>query len=342
MAEVSCARMAATRKPRGEAYSDFFGSVGTMTLPVGERAIPGGLRGYHIDFALKATEPLWPPRWMVDEAAGRDLLAASTVQWIAQWGLGCFERHLGEEEERWLRAGLDASEFLLARQEQEGPLAGACFNQTPMVHTFHLDPPWVSGMAQGEMGSLLARAFAFTGDERFAEGAASALGPLRVPTSAGGVRTPVGDGFFLEEYPTTTPSCVLNGGIYALWGLYDVGVGLDDAEAREEFELGVDTLAANIHRWDTGAWSRYDLYPLPVMNIASGAYHVLHINQLRAMQRIAPRPEIASAAERFESYLSSRAKRTAAFARKALFRLLVPRNEFLARRSPFARPRSGG
>jgi heparosan-N-sulfate-glucuronate 5-epimerase len=310
-----------------------------MTLPMGMNVTPGELGGYHIDFSLKPeSDPSWPPTWVVGEARGRDILEVATVQWIAQWGLGCFERHLSQPDGPWLDAALQASAFLWERQERGGPLAGAWFNGRPMAHTFRLDPPWISGMAQGEAASLLARAYSVTDDERFRDAALLALGPFRVPTERGGVRATLGDGFFLEEYPTQPASCVLNGGIFALWGLHDVAVGLDDEAAKREFADGVDTLAANIHRWDTGSWSRYDLFPFRIPNVASGAYHVLHMNQLRAMQRIAPRPQFPPTVERFEAYLGSRSKRLAAFARKAAFRILVPRNRVLARRSPFARP----
>ena len=66
-----------------------------------------------------------------------------------------------------------------------------------------------------------------------------------------------------------------------------------------------DVLAGNIERWDTGYWSLYDLFPHPLPNVASGAYHALHITQLNAMQLIDPRPEYAAAIERFERYSHS-------------------------------------
>jgi hypothetical protein len=119
---------------------------------------------------------------------------------------------------------------------------------------------------------------------------------------------------------------VLNGGIFSLWGLYDVGVGLGDERAARGFEDGVDSLVASLHRWDTGWWSRYDLYPHPTANVASLAYHQLHINQLRAMNLIAPRDELLVVADRFESYQGRRLNRARAFAEKAMFRLRVPRN----------------
>jgi hypothetical protein len=74
------------------------------------------------------------------------------------------------------------------------------------------------------------------------------------------------------------------------------------------------------------------------VNIASSSYHVLHVSQLRALTRLEARPELEEALSRFEAYLGSRAARTKAFARKALFRVIVPRNRLLAHRLPWTRP----
>ena len=78
-------------------------------------------------------------------------------------------------------------------------------------------------------------------------------------------------------------------------------------------------------RFDTGRWSLYSLYPHPLPNVASSFYHALHINQLDAMHRIAPRPELAAVRNRLRNYADSPIDRKLAFAAKALFRLRVPR-----------------
>ena len=140
-----------------------------------------------------------------------------------------------------------------------------------------------------------------------------------MPVAEGGVRAELGGGPFYEEYPTTPSSYVLNGGIFALWGCHDVAVALDDALATRLWRDGLDVLAAEIDRWDTGYWSRYDLYPHPVANVASSSYHVLHLSQLRMTIRLEPRPELERAAERFEAYLASRVAQARALRAKGAF-----------------------
>jgi heparosan-N-sulfate-glucuronate 5-epimerase len=303
----------------------FFSSARAFTPEVGPRVSQGELGGYYIDFRLKQKPPMFGK-------PGRELHVAT-----AQWGLGGYERHLAGEGDEGLATALEAAKHLVELQVRGGAAEGGWIHDQPMAHTYKLDPPWMSAMAQGEGASLLLRVHAATGEDRFAEAALKALRLLSVSTGAGGLRIPLGSGFFLEEYPTEPPSMVLNGGIFALWGYRDAAVALGDAEAEREFETGVDSLAANIMRWDTGGWTRYDLFPHPVTNIASSFYHLLHINQLRAMQVIAPRPELGAAVQRWDRYRRSRLLRATAFARKATFRLLVPRSPYLAHRLPFGR-----
>ncbi len=322
-----------------EGNPDIFSSEGSFAPAIGARVgEPEHPRGYHIDFADKAKQPRWPPEWL---PALDERLHVSTIQ----WALGAFERYVAGEGEAWRQAALNATEQLLATQIREGTRAGAWLQWQPMPHTYRIDPPWVSSIAQGEAASLLVRLHAETGEERFAEAGRRALLPMRKPTAAGGVLVGSDAQPFFEEYPSMPPSRVLNGAIFALWGFHDVGRALGDTDALEWFEAGVDTLAAMIDRYDTGRWSLYDLYPHPLANIASAAYHLLHINQLTILERLSPRPELSAARARFESYRSSPRLRRRATARKIAFRLLTPRNRLLAQRLPWnesVRRRHGG
>jgi heparosan-N-sulfate-glucuronate 5-epimerase len=260
------------------------------------------------------------------------------VLWVelAQWGLGCFERFVSGEGEAWLDAATATAEHLIASQERGGSHDGALLHRAPMVHTFHLPAPWVSAMAQGEVASLLLRVNRERPDERYADAARRALAAIWVPSEQGGASALLDGDPFPEEYPTRPPSFVLNGAIFALWGFYDAGLGLGDDEAMGHFERGVDTLARNIGRWDTGYWSYYDLFPHPVRNVATAAYHRIHITQLRATNIISPRPELERAADRWEAYEDSRLNRIRMLAKKVMFRLAVPRSPRLAHRLPWS------
>jgi hypothetical protein len=291
--------------------------------PVGQRIATGEggtVEGYYVDLGAKAKRPDWPAAWPFE--VGRHPWVA-----LSQLALGAHERFLAGEGEEWLGLARTVGDLLVDNQVRSGgPRDGALEHHYDFPHTFSLQAPWISAMAQGQAASLFVRLHARTGEERWSEAALRALGPMSIPTGEGGASAPLGGRPLPEEYPTEPPSFVLNGGIFAIWGWYDVARGLGDSGAAAAFESAVDTLAANIRLWDTGWWSRYDLHPHPVANLASFAYHELHINQLRAMELIAPRPELIAAAERFEGYASSRLARGRAFGTKVAFRLRVPRN----------------
>jgi hypothetical protein len=298
----------------------------SFKLARGRHVDPAGVRGYPIDFSAKAIDTRLLPGFV--HHPGEPLWVAH-----AQRALGSYERYLAGDGEEWLDAARRAADLLVEQQADDGGWVQAL----PYPHTYVLRPPWVSAMAQGEGASLLVRVHRETGEGRYAEAALRALDPMRRPSGDGGASAELGGHWFPEEYPTDPPSFVLNGAVFALWGLRDVAVGLDDGDATRDFEAGVDALAANIDRWDTGSWSRYDLHPHRVTNVASRAYHELHVTQLEAMHELAPRPELSAAAARFATYEESRARRVGALARKALFRAAEPRSARVARLLPWAR-----
>jgi hypothetical protein len=290
----------------------------SFRLPLGRHFTPGTVRGYYIDLSSKAETPVWPPPWF-DAPDEHKSIA------VAQWGLGCFERFVAGQGDAWLAAAREAARHLAQTQHRDGKLAGAWLDERPFRHTFRVRTPWASAMGQGEAASLLVRVAAETGEEELVDAARLALGPLAVPTAEGGVAARLDGREFPEEYPTTPASMVLNGALFAFFGCYDVAVALGDADARRRFDEGVETLSRHIERWDTGYWSRYDLYPHPVLNVAAPWYHTLHVDQLRALHTLAPRPELAAARDRWERYGRSPVNRAWALARKVLFRLVVPK-----------------
>jgi hypothetical protein len=308
----------------------FLSSASSFSLPAGPRIDPDGIAGYPIDMRIKAEAPRWPPAWLPPRE--RELHVDT-----AQWGLGAFERFLAGEGEQWLAAAVACGEHMLATQEPGGPRCGGWVHRFRYPHSLPLPPGWLSAMAQGEGASLFARLHGATGEDRWLEGAAAAMRPMWVPSSAGGVQAELGGDPFPEEYPTSPPSFVLNGAIFALWGVRDAAVVLHDGELLARFRAGVDTLAANVHRWDLGWWSRYDLYPHPLLNVASSFYHALHVSQLEAMGLLAPRPQLEEARTRFAAYAADARLARRAFVRKAVYRLAVPRNRWLAHRLPWTR-----
>jgi hypothetical protein len=288
----------------------------SFVLPRGRHVAAGG---YPIDLSVKARQP-------------RPMAGAQLHVVPIQHALGCYERYLGGDGEQWLAAMLATARHLADIQLP----AGGYPHHTPFPHSYPLKPPWLSAMAQGQAASLLTRAHRETGEDRFAESALASLAPFGVPSREGGVLATLGGGRFLEEYPTTPASFVLNGAIFAIWGVLDVERATSASGPVSSAQL-LGTLAGHLHLWDNGHWSRYDLYPHPIPNVASSFYHLLHIHQLEELS--ASHPHLTSFAEyaaRFRDYRDARHERLRAFCGKAAFRVLVPRSPRLARALPWS------
>ena len=250
---------------------------------------------------------------------------------VAQLGIGAWQ--LARSEPSWLKVAGAAARWLAGQLDDRGWLA----YQWPMPHTYEIEPPWISAMAQGEAVSLFVRAAPENdAPEELLSAAARAVVPLLDPSPVVAQTTA---GPVLQEYPTNPPAHVLNGWIFGLWGLYDLSamgrrnsipaeVG---ARASSAFEAGIAALAAWLPRYDTWGWSRYDLFPHPIVHVASPFYHRLHIEMLRATNELAPDHGFEEMAARWERSADDPIARSAAVCRKVAFRVVRPRGRLLRR-----------
>src|SRR6202166_3837194 len=206
---------------------------------------------------------------------------------IAQWGLGNYnifqQTGSAEAHDKFVKA----SDWLCDRLEKN-------------VHGFHvwnhyfdweyrqtLRAPWYSGLAQGQGISLLVRAHAETGEEKYLSAAALAFRSFQVDVESGGVKFEDAEkNTWFEEYLVSPPTHILNGFIWAIWGVYDYFLATGSRDAMTLFRASVKTLEANLDRYDLGFWSRYELSGTLLPMIASPFYHRLHVTQLFVMNRI--------------------------------------------------------
>jgi hypothetical protein len=125
---------------------------------------------------------------------------------------------------------------------------------------YDIPPPWASAMVQGEAISFYLRMHQALERRSLLDTAWGAYRFLTVPWSEGGVRRHDDDGhLWFEEFPSKRPPSVLNGFIYTLFGLYDLYRVTADGSVKEDIDACLETLRANLHRFDTGYWSIYDL-----------------------------------------------------------------------------------
>jgi heparosan-N-sulfate-glucuronate 5-epimerase len=246
---------------------------------------------------------------------------------IAQYGLGNYNlfRRTGDPVRRqkffliadWLCSHLESNPHGLAVWNHH-------FN---WEYRSTLEAPWYSALAQGQGISVLVRAHkeaahTESGNSRYLDAAQRALVSFYKPVAEGGVAFTDDRGdLWFEEYIVWPPTHILNGFIWATWGVYDYVLATKDASAHNLFMRAVQTLLRNLDRYDLGFWSLYEQSGTRLPMVASPFYHQLHIVQLRVMHRLTGEHEFARVADRWESYARSRANRTRALFYKSAFKL---------------------
>ncbi|HWQ89816.1 MAG TPA: D-glucuronyl C5-epimerase family protein [Desulfitobacteriaceae bacterium] len=206
---------------------------------------------------------------------------------IAQYALGNYDLYLATGQAPYREKLLQCADWFVDNLVQHcADIWG--WQHAYDNHIYNLKKPWLSALAQGQALSVLARAYRETTESVYLESGRKALRAFFVPVEAGGLVAKTAGGDFYEEYPSQQPSLVLNGFIFALWGLRDFSLVSTDCEAEERYRTGLRTMRFLLSHYHIPAlsWSRYDLYPFEVINISSIFYHKLHIQQLLALAQL--------------------------------------------------------
>ena len=123
-----------------------------------------------------------------------------------------------------------------------------------------LQAGWYGAMCQGQAISVLVRAFHQSGDDKYLEAAEKAVKVFSIPSSRGGVRAVFLEKYpWYEEYPTNPPTFILNGFMYSLLGLFDLKSVSSKNTATSLYKSGIESLAALLPLYDSGASTFYDL-----------------------------------------------------------------------------------
>ncbi|MGH9504294.1 MAG: D-glucuronyl C5-epimerase family protein [Terriglobales bacterium] len=243
---------------------------------------------------------------------------------IAQWGLGNFNLYLRsrDRDEDRRRKSVAAADWLVRHLEPNASGVPVWNHLFDWEYRTVLKAPWYSGLAQGQGISLLVRIGQETGRSDYLDAAARAFISFSKSTGEGGVvfTDERGDIWF-EEYIVSPPTHILNGFIWAAWGVYDFFLATRDGAAQQLFNRAVDTLRKNLDSYDLGFWSLYEHSGTRLPMVASPFYHQLHVAQLRLMHRLTGDDVFSRYAECWETYARSRSKRTRAWCYKSAFKL---------------------
>ena len=214
------------------------------------------------------------------------------------------------------------ADWLCENQESYNEIEGVWVIKYP-IYLYGIIKNSVSAMTQGMGISTLTRAYQLTNNEKYLSIAKKAINVFSKNVPAGGVLRKITDNFICyEEYSTLDrPSCVLNGFITALLGLYDLAKISNYSPALKLYQEGMDSLIQNIHKWDGKTWSYYDLYNKGENNYSSYFYHKYHIKQLNVLYKLTGKEIFLRYSKKWNRVINNPFYRLFALSKKIIYRL---------------------
>lgn len=280
-------------------------SVNHLPQGVGQQFVPGIIKGYFNDLTqkvIKQPEFLEPGviPYVVD-SDGRQVYFPVAV---FQYGLGAYDMYLTTNNEIYLIKFWDTIDWCINHQNYNGSWDNfSMFSQGL--------PPY-SAMCQGEGASLLLRAYILSNDLLYFDKAKSAIDFMLKSVNDGGTTSYYNDQVVLLE--CTSSPAILNGWIFALYGLYDFSIVSHHKTYKHILKASVDSLLLSLSEFDNGYWSKYDLGK----TIASPFYHSLHISQMDALYHTFGNQEFEYYKRLFEMYQYKKLNFFKAFFRKVV------------------------
>ncbi len=198
-----------------------------------------------------------------------------------------------------------ANEFKTVRINKEE--VGLWYVNFDLGYQYNVKAPWRSGFNQVYCLEAMLYGFQITNDSNYIRLFGKGIKAYKYSTSEGGLSySTKNGGLFFQEVVTSFPlHHILNGHMIALIKIHNCILFSGSSEAREIFNLGVIGLKDMLNLFDRYGYSLYSLSPNPSFvnhfNIASPAYHNLHIAQLRTLAQITGEKIFTEYADKWQS-----------------------------------------
>jgi len=187
---------------------------------------------------------------------------------IFQYAFGLLDLYYETKELKYVNKFKQCAEWAVEHQLETGAWDNFSY--------FYRNNPY-GAMAQGEGASLLIRAYTIFKVDKYKSAAKNAIDFMLLDTKKCGCTSYENGMTTLLEYPHR--KAVMNGWIFAWWGLYDYVLLTNDDSYRKVMESSCQSLIKMLPYFKNRYWSIYDLEG----RISSPFYHNLHIAQMQAM-----------------------------------------------------------
>lgn len=279
-------------------------SISHVNQGVGKCYSKTEVAGYYNDLTEKVTKDdpsILVPQYYVD--TGEKIFFSIGV---FQYGLAAYDLYLQTNDDRYLNKLIACADWAVENQQEHGGWITFAYQNPKQPY---------SAMAQGEAISMLIRAYRVSGKKEYLSATHKAKDFMLKPISDGGTAEYSGDDVYL--YECTYAPLILNGWIFALWGLYDYCKYFNDEKTQMLLQATLASLQRSLSDFDLKYWSKYDAK----QRICSLFYHRLQIAQLQVMYDLFGDTTYKLYADQWELHLNSCWKPKIAFLIKAIQKL---------------------
>ena len=283
-------------------------SVWHVNQDLGKTFARDSVRGYYNNMTEKVTQmPSFLESTELPTLNYRGEIVEMPVA-IFQYGLGAYDLFLLTNDQKYLSKFFQAVEWAMNHLDDHGR-----WNNFYYIYPDH---PY-GAMAQGEGASLLVRAYVYCNKQKYLDAAKRAIDFMLLPICKGGTSLYDKDELVLAEY--THRPIVMNGWIFAWWGLYDYVLATEDNGIYKCYlDVSCSSLIKYLPKFKTAYWSKYDLSG----RIASPFYHNLHIAQMQAMYELTGEVIFREYSIRWERQQRKLPYKCYAFMKKAIQKLM--------------------
>ena len=188
---------------------------------------------------------------------------------IAQYALSNFNKYIDTNDKKYKDIFFKQVDYLINNYDiiDNNNIGWAYLFE---YKSYDLEKGWYSGLAQGQIISVLVRAYLLSNNSEYLPIINKAMNFMLKElkdNKEGLLRyTPEGN-IWIEEYPSKKPSLVLNGFVSSIFGMYDYLIIFPNEEKiKNIYSKSLVSLKNSIAFYDTGSWLLYDRYHKTYIN----------------------------------------------------------------------------
>lgn len=228
---------------------------------------------------------------------------------IAKYAMAAYRLHEQKGNDSFIEDGLKHTDWLVDNIHCDEKF-GYWYLEAPLDSLVVWESPFKSAMTNGLAMFSMTQMLEFTDrKEEYLATIACALKAFNYDISDGGVSTITDEYTWFEEYAMESRSKVLNGGIFALTGVWAAKKYLNSDYAAELFEKMVDAIELRIEEYDYGHTTLYHTNYITGKHVdfgrpVHGQYNEIHALQLQWLYSETGNEKLLEKAKHFYGYES--------------------------------------